>query len=151
MFKRIKASQEAGQRSFIVVVAEGLGGEFSEGLVKEIEENTGVETRFVRPAHIVRGGTPTLRDRSLASVMGDKAVDLLLQGQSDVVICSRNDKIVSTEIKWALIVDRMFKGKLKDGDLDKFSEEEVNKMKELCAERRKYFEDMYDVMLTIGC
>ena len=151
LYAKMKKLREGGQQSFVVVVAEGMGGAFSESLAKEIEANTGVETRFVRPAHIVRGGTPTLRDRSLASVMGDKAVDLLLQGQSDVVICSRNDKIVSTEIKWALIVDRMFKGKLKDGDLDKFSEEEVNKMKELCAERRKYFEDMYDVMLTIGC
>lgn len=151
LFAKINKLRAQGQQSFVVVVAEGMGSEFSESLVTEIEANTGVETRFVRPAHIVRGGTPTLRDRSLASVMGDKAVDLLLQGQSDVVICSRDNQIVSTEIKWALIVDRMFKGKLKDGDLDKFSKEEIAKMEELCAERRRYFEDMYDIMLTIGC
>lgn len=151
LFAKINKLRAQGQQSFVVVVAEGMGSEFSESLAKEIEANTGVETRFVRPAHIVRGGTPTLRDRSLASVMGDKAVDLLLQGQSDVVICSRDNQIVSTEIKWALIVDRMFKGKLKDGDLDRFSKEEIAKMEELCAERRRYFEDMYDIMLTIGC
>ena len=151
LYAKMKKLRAQGQQSFIVIVAEGMGSEFSESLVKEIEENTGIETRFVRPAHIVRGGTPTLRDRSLASVMGDKAVDVLLQGLSDVVICSRNDKIVVTDIKWALIVDRMFKDKLKAGDLDNFSADEIEEMKALCAERRAYFEDMYDIMLTIGC
>lgn len=150
LFAKMKKLRAQGQQSFVVVVAEGMGTAFAEALVKEIEENTGVETRFVRPAHIVRGGTPTLRDRSLASVMGDKAVDLLLEGKSDVVICSRHDKIIPTDIKWALIVDRMFKNKLKDGDLDGFSAEEIEKMKALCAERRDYFDDMYDIMLTIG-
>ena len=150
LFAKMKKLRSQGQQSFVVVVAEGMGTAFAEALVKEIEENTGVETRFVRPAHIVRGGTPTLRDRSLASVMGDKAVDLLLEGKSDVVICSRHDKIIPTDIKWALIVDRMFKNKLKDGDLDGFSAEEIEKMKALCAERRDYFDDMYDIMLTIG-
>ncbi len=150
MFEKMIKLRAEGQHSFVVVVAEGLGGAFGEALTKEIEARTGIESRFVRPAHIVRGGTPTLRDRSLASVMGDKAVDLLLQGKSDLVICSRNDKITYADIKWALIVDRMFKGKLKDGDLDAFSAEEIEAMKALCAERRAYFENMYDVMLTIG-
>lgn len=151
LFEKIKLMKSKGQRSFMVVVAEGLGTEFGESLTKEIEEKTGVESRFVRPAHIVRGGTPTLRDRSLACVMGDKAVDLLLNGVSDVVICSRKDKIIATDIKWALIVDRMFKNKLKDGDLDNFTSEQIAEMEALCAERRAYFEDMYDIMKTIGC
>ena len=151
LYKKMNDMKTKGQNSFIVVVAEGMGSEFGETLVKEIEENTGVETRFVRPAHIVRGGTPTLRDRSLACVMGDKAVDVLLAGQSDVVICSRHDQIITTDIKYALIVDRMFKNKLKDGDLDDFTKEELDSMKALCDERREYFKNMYDIMLTIGC
>lgn len=150
LFSKMKALRAQGQQSFIVIVAEGMGAEFGEKLTKEIEQETGIESRFARPAHIVRGGTPTLRDRSLAAVMGDKAVDLLLTGKSDLVICSRNDKIIATDIKWALIVDRMFKGKLKDGDLDSFTAEQIEEMKALCAERRAYFEDMYDIMLTIG-
>ena len=150
LFEKMIKLRAEGQHSFMVVVAEGLGGAFGEALTKEIEARTGIESRFVRPAHIVRGGTPTLRDRTLASVMGDKAVDLLLQGKSDLVICSRNNQITHADIKWALIVDRMFKNKLKPGDLDAFSDEEIEAMKALCAERRAYFEDMYDVMLTIG-
>lgn len=150
LFARMNALRAQGQQSFIVIVAEGMGSEFGEALTKEIEERTGIESRFVRPAHIVRGGTPTLRDRSLASVMGDKAVDLLLAGKSDLVICSRNNEVIATDIKWALIVDRMFKDKLKDGDLDSFTQEQIDDMKALCAERRAYFENMYDIMLTIG-
>ena len=151
LFEKMIKARESGRRSFIVVVAEGLGAAFSEGLVKEIEEKTGIETRFVRPAHIVRGGIPTLRDRSLASVMGDKAVDLLLAGESDVVICSRHDQIIATDIKYALIVDRMCKNKLKPGDLDSFTPEQIASMEALCKERKFYFEDMYDIANTISC
>ena len=151
LFEKMIKARESGRRSFIVVVAEGLGTAFGEALTKEIEERTGIESRFNRPAHIVRGGIPTLRDRSLASVMGDKAVDLLLAGESDVVICSRHDQIVATDIKYALIVDRMCKNKLKPGDLDSFTPEQIASMEALCKERKFYFEDMYDIANTISC
>ena len=151
LFARISERKAQGQRSFIVVVSEGLGGEFSEGLTKEIEAKTGVEARFVRPAHIVRGGIPTLADRNFASRSGYKAVELLLEGVSDVVICQRYGQIVPVEIKFALILDRMYKGKLKDGDLDKFTAEQIAEMEAICKERREYFDEMYEIVKAIGC
>ncbi len=151
LFNRMIERRRQGQRSFIVVVSEGRGAEFSEGLVKEIEAKTGIESRFVRPGHIVRGGIPTLADRNLASKSGYKAVELLLQGVSDVVVCSRNGEIVPMEIKYALILDRMYKNKLKDGDLDKFTKEQIAEMEAICVERRKYFDDMYKIVNAIGC
>lgn len=151
LFTKMKAMREKGQRSFIVVVAEGMGGAFGEALTKEIEAETGIESRFVRPAHIVRGGIPTLTDRCFAAKCGYKAVQLLLEGVSDVVICSRHDKIVPVDIKWALIVDRMYKNKLKDGDLDAFSPEQIEEMKALCKERHDYFVEMYEIVNTVGC
>lgn len=151
LFNRINERKAQGQRSFIVVVSEGLGGEFSENLTKEIKERTGVETRFARPAHIVRGGIPTLADRNFASKSGYEAVEQLLKGVSDVVICSRHEKIVPVEIKFALIVDRMYKGKLKDGDLEQFTKEQIAEMEAICAERRAYFDEIYDVISAIGC
>lgn len=150
LFKKMIEARDNGKRSFIVVVAEGLGGAFSEGLVKEIEQNTGIETRFVRPAHIVRGGIPTLADRNFASKCGHKAVELLLDGVSDVVVVSRHDQITSMEIKFALILDRMYKNKLKDGDLDKFTPEQIEEMKAICKERRDYFINIYEVINSIG-
>ncbi|MBO5312682.1 MAG: ATP-dependent 6-phosphofructokinase [Clostridia bacterium] len=151
LFKKMKAMRDQGQRSFIVVVAEGMGSEFSEALTEEIEANTGIESRFIRPAHIVRGGIPTLADRCFAAKCGYKAVEVLLSGKSDVVICQRHNKIIPVDIRWALIVDRMYKNKLKDGDLDSFTAEQVEEMKALCQERREYFEDMYKIVNAIGC
>ena len=150
LFAKMREARDNGKRSFIVVVAEGLGGAFSEGLTKEIEEKTGIEARFVRPAHIVRGGIPTLNDRNFAAKCGYKAVELLLNGVSDVVVISRHDQITSMEIKFALILDRMYKNKLKDGDLDAFTPEQIEEMKAICKERHEYFVNMYEVVNAIG-
>ena len=66
-------------------------------------------------------------------------------------ITQRTLKIrVLTDIRWALIVDRMYKGKLKDGDLDKFTPEQIEEMKAICKERHQYFVDMYEVVNAIG-
>ena len=150
LFAKMKKMRDLGQRSFIVVVAEGMGGTFAEALTKEIEAETGIESRFVRPAHIVRGGIPTLADRSFAAKCGYKAVEALLEGKSDLVICSRKGEIVTTDIRWALIVDRMYKGKLKDGDLDSFSEEQQAKMRAAVAERRAEMEILHGVAETVN-
>lgn len=145
LIAKMKKMRAEGQRSFLVVVAEGLAN-YAEGLTKRIEEQTGIESRFCRPAHIVRGGNPTLRDRLLASTMGVYAVKELLKGQSNVVVCERHGEIVTMNIQYALILDRMFKKKLKDGDLDKFTAEEVESMKAVCKERQDYLDNLYSVI-----
>ncbi len=151
LFAKMIEARNDGRRSFMVVVAEGLGAPFAEGLTKEIEQRTGIEARFVRPAHIVRGGVPTLVDRNFASKCGYRAVELLLQGVSDVVVISRHDKITHMEIKFALILDRMYKNKLKDGDLDNFTSEQIEEMKAICKERNDYFDEMYEVVNGVSC
>ena len=75
---------------------------------------------------------------------------MLLNGVSDVVVISRHDEITSMEIKFALILDRMYKNKLKDGDLDAFTEEQIEEMKKICKERHNYFVNMYEVVNAIG-
>jgi len=143
--ERIRAKRAAGARGFIVLVSEGLGGEFGEALTKRIEAETGVESRFARLAHIVRGGKPTLRDRFTAARMGDAAVDALLDGKSNLVICEKDGKIVSRDIEYALVLDRMYKNKLKDGYLDKFSPEDIEKMKAECAKTLDVIKDLYAI------
>ena len=68
--------------------------------------------------------------------MGQFAVDKLFEGQSDIVVCERNSKIVAMNIGFALNVDKMFKGKLTDEDKAKISPEDLAKMEEICAERQ---------------
>ena len=147
---KMKSSKKLGKRNFIIIVSEGVGHEFGPALTEKIESVTGIETRFARLAHVVRGGTPTLRDRVLSTRMGEFAVDQLLQGRSDLVVCLRNGEIVATDINYALVLDRMYKGKLKDGDLDKFSAEDVAKMEALCQERRDKLKVLYDLAYQVS-
>ena len=121
-----------------------------DALTKEIEEQTGVETRFVRLAHVVRGGNPSLTDRVLGSTMGAIAVEELLKGNSDLVVCDRRGKVVTEDIKFALILDRMYKAKLKDGDLDQFSPEEVARMTEEVKNKRAAMARLYGISRTIN-
>ena len=148
--QKIDKARKLGKRNFIVVVSEGVGSEYAPALAKKIEAATGVETRFARFGHIVRGGNPMLRDRVMASSMGVFAVNELLSGKSNLVICQRNGDIEAVDINFALILDRMYKGKLKDGDLDAFSEAEIEKMRALAKERRAELEALYNVAKTIN-
>ncbi len=147
---RINKLRARGKRSFIVVVSETFGAEFSEGFAKRIQEETGVETKFARFAHIVRGGSPTLRDRLTATKMGKYAVDLILDGKSDLVVCKKHGKIVPIEIKFALMVDRMFKNTLQEGDLDEFTDEQIELMKAMCAEKQDKFNDMMSTAILLA-
>lgn len=137
------------RRGMIVVVSEGVVCEdktpYSEKLVKIIEEKTGIETKFARFAHIVRGGSPSLRDRTVAAQMGVLAVDMLLEGKSNLVISEIDGKITAVDTLFALAVDRMYKNKLRDGDLDGFSEEQIAQMKALCKKRKEEIERLYAI------
>ena len=148
--ERIKKARALGKRNFIVIVSEGVGSQVGPELAKTIESETGVETKFARFAHIVRGGSPTLKDRVLASTMGAIAVEELLKGNSNLVICEKKGKIVSVDINYALILDRMYKNKLKDGDLDRFTAAEIESMKALCAKRRAKIEHLYAVAEAVS-
>ena len=137
LLAKIRASRALGKRNFIVVVSEGMGPEFGPALTERIEKETGVESRFARFAHVVRGGIPTLRDRLLGTRMGEYAVEQLLTGKSNIVICERESELVAADISFALIVDRMYKNKLKDGDLDAFSAEQIAQMESICEKKHK--------------
>ncbi len=141
-FEKIKTLRAGGKRNFIVTVSEGLG-KYGEELAKKIEEATGVETKFARLAHVCRGGRPTLRDRLTAAEMGTMAVELMLEGKSNLVVVEREGELVTCDINYSHIVDRMYKNKLKEGDLDPYSAEEIASMKELCAYRKAEIERLY--------
>lgn len=97
---RIREFQKTGKKHFIVIVAEGVGG--TAEIAKKIEAETGVESRATILGHVQRGGSPTARDRIMASQMGSRAVDLLAQGIGNRVIGIRDNKIVDFDIFEAL-------------------------------------------------
>ena len=143
--RKIKRARELGKRNFIVIVSEGVGADYAPALAKKIQNDTGVETKFARLAHIVRGGNPNLRDRILASEMGVYAVEELLRGNSNVVICEKKGEIISTDINYALVLDKMYKNNLEDGDLDGFTPEDIERMKADIAERESSLLQLYMV------
>lgn len=144
LIEKIIKGQKSGKRHYIVIVSEGLG-DYSERLAKLIPEKTGVETRFARLAHVVRGGSPTLRDRMLATRMGDKAVECLLAGESNLVMCEANGKIEPMDIGYALKLDNMYKGKLKEGDLKGYSLADITEMRRITDEKRAYIKNLYEM------
>ena len=77
-------------------------------LAKRIEEETGVESRATILGHVQRGGSPTVRDRVLASRMGNRAVELLLAGKSNRVVTIQSDRITDYDIEQALAMKKPF-------------------------------------------
>ncbi len=91
MYHEIVAGRKKGKVSWIVVVAEGAGG--APEVAQKITEVTGFETRSVVLGHIQRGGNPTAADRVLATRLGAKAVDLLLNGKYGKAVGVLQDEI----------------------------------------------------------
>ena len=107
---KITRTQATGKKNFIIVVAEGVGG--TENIARHIQELTGIDTRATILGHVQRGGSPTLRDRVVASAMGHKAVSLLEEGIGNRVVAMKNGVIVDYDITEALNMERVFDKKL---------------------------------------
>ncbi len=76
--RKIRSGMERGKLHSIILVAEGFGDIFE---ISKYLKVKGHETRNIVLGHIQRGGTPSAEDRNLASLMGGKAVELLLKGE----------------------------------------------------------------------
>ncbi|HYQ82327.1 MAG TPA: ATP-dependent 6-phosphofructokinase [Anaeromyxobacteraceae bacterium] len=118
----LRKRQKRGRRFSIVVVAEGakmerskeatvtdeldefghvrLGG-IGTYLAREIERETGIETRAAVLGHIQRGGTPTARDRVLGTRYGVFAVDLVREGKFGMMAALHGDEIVAVSLEEA--------------------------------------------------
>ena len=103
---KIEFTKSTGKKHYIIVVAEGVG--HSEEITKAIQKETGIESRCTILGHVQRGGTPSGRDRSLASCMGYEAVQLLLSGQGNKVIGNIKNEIVNFDIFEALNMEKPF-------------------------------------------
>jgi phosphofructokinase-like protein len=76
-------------------------GGVGEALAREIEERTGYETRVTVLGHVQRGGTPTPRDRVLATRYGLKASELVLEGRFGRMAALHGDAIVDVSLEEA--------------------------------------------------
>ncbi|TAH73832.1 MAG: 6-phosphofructokinase [Anaerolineaceae bacterium] len=104
IIKKINRRKENGKKHYIIINAEGIGE--SENMAKRIEATTGMETRATIIGHAQRGGSPSARDRVYGSVMGAKAVDLLLSGASNRVVAYKDSEFVDFDIEEALAMTK---------------------------------------------
>ncbi len=108
LVESLRRSKRAGKTSSIVVVAEGdKTGKNVFELAKYVDENLKeYESRVVIVGHIQRGGSPTTFDRVLASRLGVKAVEAVLDGQNKIMVGIKNNKVAYTPLKDAIGLNR---------------------------------------------
>lgn len=108
--RKMLESRKTGKQHFIVIVAEGVG--HAAEIAAVLEEKTGIESRATILGHVQRGGSPTVRDRVVASEMGYYAVNLLEQGIGNRVVGMQDNKIVDFDIQEALSMKKPFEDEL---------------------------------------
>lgn len=96
--RKVKEGYESGAKTHhVIVLAEGvMGAEEFAAKMKEAGDTS--DLRATNIGHVVRGGSPTARDRVLASWMGAHAVDLLKEGIGGVAIGIHNEELVESPI-----------------------------------------------------
>jgi 6-phosphofructokinase 1 len=85
---------ERDQFGHVILAKRGVG----EALGREIEQRTGFETRVTVLGHVQRGGSPTPRDRVLATRFGLKAADLALAGEFGQMAALDGDDVVAVPL-----------------------------------------------------
>ncbi|HLS54177.1 MAG TPA: ATP-dependent 6-phosphofructokinase, partial [Tissierellaceae bacterium] len=104
--KKVIQGKNRGKLHHIIVLAEGVGNAYK--VAEEVVEKTGVDTRVTILGHIQRGGTPSAFDRILASEMGRKAVELLIDGESGKTLGIKCNEVISVDIPEALETEKVF-------------------------------------------
>ncbi|HEY3418798.1 MAG TPA: ATP-dependent 6-phosphofructokinase, partial [Armatimonadota bacterium] len=92
----IQTGYRRGKKSFLIVCAEGASS--GETLARQIEESTGYETRATVIGHVQRGGSPSARDRALASMLAYFAVKYLVSGVHGVLVGEQKHEITTTPL-----------------------------------------------------
>jgi len=95
----IQRSFKKGKKSSIVIVAEGdeAGGALS--IAQQVWERLKLEYRICVLGHVQRGGSPTARDRVLASKLGAAAVEALVKGMSSCMVGELKGEIALTPLR----------------------------------------------------
>lgn len=104
LLESLRRSKASGKSSSIVVIAEGdkIGKNVFE-LKDYIEENfPEYDIRVSVLGHMQRGGSPSCYDRVLASRLGVKAVESILEGKSNYMVGILNDKVALTPLEQAI-------------------------------------------------
>lgn len=97
MIKRLESGAERGKKHSIIIVAEGVMS--ASDLAKELKEKGDITTRVSVLGHVQRGGSPSGRDRVIASQFGARAVEVLKENRGGVAIGMQNHKVIDYDLQ----------------------------------------------------
>lgn len=102
--EKIRHARLNGKTNFMIVVAEGAASAVDVG--RQIQEELALDPRVTILGHIQRGGSPTAKDRVMATRMGYEAVRILAEGKTNRVICTKDDQIIDLDIDEGLAMKK---------------------------------------------
>jgi 6-phosphofructokinase 1 len=122
VYRKVRDRSQRGKRSSLICVSEGarlegkgqvvarrvetspdpirLGG-IAKFLADKIEDDTGVESRYVILGHTQRGGTPVAADRVLGTLLGSHAMTLLRQGKVGRMVAVQGGKLTDIDLSYS--------------------------------------------------
>lgn len=116
VIEKMRVGRIKGRNHHIIIVAEGYGS--AQDVADKIHDATGIDTRVTILGHIQRGGSPTVRDRVMATRMGYEAVMALEAGKTARVIVFDDNTVKDLDIEEGL-------GRKKDLEQDLFIAEQT--------------------------
>ena len=102
--EKIRRARLNGFTHYMIVVAEGSGS--ANDIAAKIKESIDLDPRVTVLGHIQRGGVPTGRDRVNATKMGYLAVELLLEGKTNRIVCTKNGTFMDVSFEEGLAMQR---------------------------------------------
>ena len=96
VIEKLRQARLHGFTHYMIVVAEGAGS--ATEIAQKIRESIDLDPRVTVLGHIQRGGSPTGRDRVNATKMGYMAVELLLAGKNNRIVCTHNGHYTDVDI-----------------------------------------------------
>ena len=100
VIEKIRRARLKGFTHYMIVVAEGAGS--AAEIAQKIKDAIDLDPRVTVLGHIQRGGVPSGRDRVNATKMGYMAVELLLAGKTNRIVCTKNGLFTDVDIDEAL-------------------------------------------------
>ena len=104
VIEKIRQARFNGFTHYMIVVAEGAGS--ASQIAKQIKDTIDLDPRVTVLGHIQRGGCPTGRDRVNATKMGYRAVELLLSGQTNRIVCTHEGTFTDVDIQEGLAMKK---------------------------------------------
>jgi 6-phosphofructokinase 1 len=104
VIEKIRRARFNGFTHYMIVVAEGAGS--AAEIAARIKNTIDLDPRVTVLGHIQRGGVPSGRDRVNATKMGYLAVELLLEGKTNRIVCTKDGRFTDIDIDEGLSMQK---------------------------------------------